>query len=125
MTVKLMLLKSGEQLISDVSEMVFGEDENKRVIGYYLTKPCAVIIRNPSLIEDNKKDKKTGFEVSLYPWIPLSSDEKIPVPSDWLVTLVEPTVKLKEMYLGDVLNYGKEINQNSSSDEQTNSDQSD
>jgi molecular chaperone IbpA len=37
MTVKLLLLKSGEDLIADVQEMVFGEDEEKRVVGYYLT----------------------------------------------------------------------------------------
>ena len=29
MTVKLLLLKSGEDLISDIKEMVFGEDEEK------------------------------------------------------------------------------------------------
>jgi hypothetical protein len=116
-----MLLKSGEDLIADVSEMVVGDDENRRVVGYYLTKPCLVRMRNPNLVEESEKDKKTGFEVSLYPWIPLSADEKIPVPADWLVTLVEPTVKLKEMYIEDVLNYGKEIDKNHSTDEQGNS----
>lgn len=122
MTIKLMLLKSGEDLIADVSEMVVGDDENRRVVGYYLTKPCLVRMRNPNLVEESEKDKKTGFEVSLYPWIPLSADEKIPVPADWLVTLVEPTIKLKEMYIEDVLNYGKEIDKNHSTDEQGDSD---
>jgi hypothetical protein len=121
MTIKLMLLKSGEDLIADVAEMVVGEDENRRVVGYYLTKPCLVRMRNPNLVEESEKDKKTGFEVSLYPWIPLSADEKIPVPADWLVTLVEPTVKLKEMYIEDVLNYGKEIDKDSSVNESTDS----
>lgn len=125
MTIKLMLLKSGEDLIADVAEMVVGEDENRRVVGYYLTKPCLVRMRNPNLVEESEKDKKTGFEVSLYPWIPLSADEKIPVPADWLVTLVEPTVKLKEMYIEDVLNYGKEIDKDSSTDESADSNQSD
>ena len=105
MTIKLMLLKSGEDLIADVSEMLFGEEENQRVVGYHLAKPCLVRMRNPNMIdgESTEKNKKTGFEVSLYPWIPLSADEKIPVPADWLVTMVEPTVKLKEMYVEDVL----------------------
>ena len=124
MTIKLMLLKSGEDLIADVAEMVVGEDENRRVVGYYLTKPCLVRMRNPNLVEESEKDKKTGFEVSLYPWIPLSADEKIPVPADWLVTIVEPTVKLKEMYIEDVLNYGKETNKDSIVDEPAGSNQS-
>jgi hypothetical protein len=125
MTIKLMLLKSGEQLISEVSEMIFGEGQEQRVIGYYLTKPCAVIIKNPNLVVDRENDKKTSFQVSLYPWMPLSADEKIPVPADWLVTLMEPTVKLKEMYIEDVVNYGKEVNQNFSSDKQADSNKSD
>jgi hypothetical protein len=125
MTIKLMLLKSGEDLIADVSEMVIGENENTRVVGYYLTKPCLIRMRNPSLVENSETNKKTGFEVSLCPWIPLSSDEKIPVPADWLVTLVEPTAKLKEMYIEDVLNYGKENDKNNSTDEQSDINQSD
>jgi hypothetical protein len=125
MTIKLMLLKSGEDLISDVTEMLYGEGENTRVIGYYLNKPCLVRMRNPSLIEDGEIEKKSGFEVSLYPWMPLSADEKISVPADWLVTMVEPTIKLKEMYVKDVINYGKETDENTSTDEQSDSDQSD
>ena len=125
MTVRLMLLKSGEDLIADVSEMLFGEEENQRVVGYYLDKPCLVRMRNPNTIDvgEEDKSKKTGFEVSLYPWIPLSADEKIPVPADWLVTMVEPTAKLKEMYVEDVINYGKENSEDSSTTEQSDSDQ--
>ena len=122
MTIKLMLLKSGEDLIADVAEMAVGEGENIRVLGYYLTKPCLVRMRNPSLVEDSGSDKKTGFEVSLYPWIPLSADEKISIPAEWLVTMVEPTIKLKEMYIEDVIEYGKN-SKDSSTTEQSDSDQ--
>jgi hypothetical protein len=124
MTIKLMLFKSGEDLIADVSEMLVGDDNEKRVIGYFLSRPCLVKMRNPIQVEDDE-NKKTGFEVSLFPWIPLSSDEKIPVPADWLVTMVEPTAKLKEMYIQDVLDYGKENNKNYSVDEQSDTDKSD
>jgi hypothetical protein len=33
MTVKLILLKSGEDIIADVTEMIVGENEDKKVIG--------------------------------------------------------------------------------------------
>ena len=120
MTIKLMLLKSGEDLIADVAEMAVGEGENIRVVGYYLTKPCLVRMRNPNTSED----KKTGFEVSLYPWIPLSADEKISIPAEWLVTMVEPTIKLKEMYIEDVIEYGKD-SKDSGTNEQSDSNQQD
>ena len=127
MTVKLLLLKSGEDLIADVQEMVFGEDEEKRVVGYYLTRPCIVKMISPNLLTEENEDKgpqKMGYQVQLHPWMPLTVDEKIPVPSDWVVTMVTPTEKLKQMYVEDVVNYGKN-NQSIGSDEQSNSDQSD
>jgi len=123
MTIKLMLLKSGEDIIADVTEMVVGEEEEKRVIGYYLDKPCIVKMRNPNVLGENEQQgvKKAGFEVSLFPWMPLSKEEKIPIPADWLITMVEPVTKLKEMYVEDIVNYGKN-NQDSSSSKQPSSD---
>jgi hypothetical protein len=29
-----------------------------------------------------------GYQVQFTPWMPLTNDEKIPVPSDWVVTMV-------------------------------------
>ena len=39
MTVKILLLKSGEDVVADVKEMVSPDD---KVIGYFLTKPCVI-----------------------------------------------------------------------------------
>jgi hypothetical protein len=83
-------------------------------------------MRNPNTLEDSSegRSKKAGYEVSLFPWMPLSAEDTIPIPSDWVVTMVEPTIKLKEMYVEDIVNYGKD-NQSSSTGEQSDSDQSD
>ena len=115
MTIKLLVLKSGEDIIADVNEMVVGEEEEKRVVGYFLDKPCVVKIINSQVVEEEAQ-KQNSFNVSLYPWVPLSADNIIPVPSDWVVTIVEPKEKLTNMYIEDVLKYGK-ANQNSSSGE--------
>lgn len=129
MTIKLMLLKSGEDIIADVSEMVSGTSddnpESVRVIGYFLDKPCIIKMRNPNLISDESGEniKKSGYEVSLFPWIPLSKDEKIPMPADWLITMVEPVSKLKEMYIEDIVNHGKN-SKDSSTNQQSDSNQS-
>jgi hypothetical protein len=122
MTIKLMLLKSGEDIIADVAEMAMGEEENKRVVGYFLKQPCVVKMRNPNLTEEDGNNKKAGFEVSLFPWMPLSKEKTIPITAEWVITMVEPITKLKEMYTEDIVNYGKD-DQNSSTDEQTDPDQ--
>jgi hypothetical protein len=125
MTIKLLFLKSNEELIADVQEMIVGEGDGSRVVGYYLTKPCLVKMRNPNLVKEDGQKKTAGFSVSLYPWIPLSKDETIPVPTDWVITIVEPVQGLKEMYLNDVLNKNGNNNEDTSTTEQSDSDHSD
>ena len=105
MTVKLALLKSGEDIIADVKEMIVGEtEETKRVVGYFFHRPCAIRMRNPQEIMASE-DK--SFQVSLFPWVPISKDSTIPVPSDWVVTIVEPIDKLTELYKTQVLENDK------------------
>ena len=120
MTIKLVLLKSGEDIISDISEMVSGVEENRRVVGYFLKKPCVVKIRDSEIVGREENSKQSSFRISLIPWIPLSADQVIPVPADWVVTMVEPKDKLKDMYVEEVLdaqNYKSD-----SSDDETDSD---
>ena len=127
MTIKLLLLKSGEDLIADVSEMVVGEDEKRRVIGYYLDKPCIIKMRNPNLLPDEREGdtQKAGYEVSLFPWMPLSKDETIPIPSDWMVTMVEPVNKLTELYNKKDVKNGQSNNKIDSTDDSGSYDKSD
>ena len=116
MTIKLILLKSGEDIIADVTEMVVGEEEERTIVGYFLDKPCVIRMRDPNLIEEQGPKKQSGFQVSLFPWIPLSKETRIPVPADWLITMVEPAYKLKEMYVKDIVKNG---NQSDSTDNDT------
>ena len=110
MTIKLMLLKSGEDIIADVSEMTIGEDDDRRVVGYFLNRPCVVKMRHPELLTEQSEGpkKQAGYEVSLFPWMPLAVDETIPVVADWIITMVDPVVKLREMYVTDIVNYNKD-----------------
>ena len=50
MTIKLCLLKSGEDIIADVSEMNVGKEEERNVVGYFLDRPCVVKMRDPNLL---------------------------------------------------------------------------
>ena len=116
MTIKLVLLKSGEDIIADVTEMAVGEEKEKSIVGYFLDRPCVIRMRDPNLIKEEGPQKQSGFQVSLFPWIPLSKDTRIPVPADWLITMVEPAYKLKEMYIEDIVKNG---NQSDSTDDDT------
>jgi len=120
MTIKLCLLKSGEDIITDLTEMRTEEGPKGRVIGYFFEKPCVVQMKNPQAQASDGNTKKAGFEVSLFPWLPLTAETKIPITADWLITMVEPTAKLKEMYIEDVLS-GPD-SKDSSSDDKSNSD---
>ena len=112
MTIKLLLLKSGEDVIADVTEMTSGTegdiDRPKRVVGYFLGKPNRVEIKDPFVSSEEEGPQKAGLEVTLFPWMPLAKDETIPMTADWLITLVEPIDKLKKMYLEDVLDHVKD-----------------
>ena len=125
MTIKLMLLKSGEDIIAETTEMSVGEGEERRVVGYYLNKPCIVKMRYPEMLTEQSEgnNKKAGYEVSLFPWLPLAVEETIPVVADWVVTMVEPVIKLKQMYITDVMNYDKDGTKRTQTDQVTSPDE--
>ena len=118
MTVKLAILKSGEDIVADIKEMVVGEGDDARVVGYFLTKPCGVSLNSKNIKVDDEKDT---YQLKLFPWCPLTKQEKIPISADWVVTIVDPIDKITEMYTKEVLGDGSE---SSSSDKQTDSSKS-
>ena len=63
MTIKLLILKSGEEIISDINEMAVGEEDDQKVIGYFLRRPCLVKMKNPGVIDQEKNKTKAGFEI--------------------------------------------------------------
>ena len=108
MTIKVLVLKSGEDVIADVQEMMSSSDQ---VIGYFLNKPCVVKLQAKEALSQD-------VSVRMHPWMPLARETMIPVSADWVVTMVTPVEKIQEMYVNQVLNDGKETDQTISSDEQ-------
>ena len=97
MAVKLALLKSGEQVIADIMELV--NDENK-VISLVFSNPYIATLLTPELlVEDNIQDtEEIEHKVSFSPWIVLSSDRKMALDPKWIVTIVEPHEWIKQSY---------------------------
>ena len=99
MSVKLTVLKTGETLISDMQELV-SDKEQASPHAYLLNNPHLVKIREKKfLTEDEKNDKKFGIDVLMTPWIVISSDKKIILPVDCVMTIVEPIDGVKKMFL--------------------------
>ena len=92
MSIKLAVLKSGEQVIADAKELVSEE----KVRGYLFTRPHKVVSTQPLLLTEEQDDN--SVEVTLSPWIILSADKEVVVPTDWVVTVVEPLESVVKMY---------------------------
>ena len=111
MAVKLAVLKSGEDVIADIREMMVGDEdtppEKKKVVGYYFIKPCGVSLKNKAI--DVNESGDDSYELKLFPWCPLAKNDAIPMSTEWVVTLVDPVDKLKEMYETEVLDKFKEV----------------
>ena len=116
MSVKVLLLKSGEDIIADVQEMVSPED---KVMGYFLTKPCTVKVKTTEPSPNDDSESKPGTTIAMFPWMPLAKEQVIPLALDWVVTMVTPQDKIHDMYIEDVLKNFKEDDQTDSIDEST------
>jgi len=115
MKIKVLVLKSGEDVIAEVQEMVSSDNQ---VIGYFLSKPCVVKLQ--------AKETNNDISVRMLPWIPIAREKMIPLSTDWVVTMVTPVDKILEMYQTQVLNDGnEETDQTISSDEQSEDSNSD
>ena len=116
MSIKLALLKSGENVIADIKELISEE----KVCGYLFTKPYFVSTRkSPVLTEEKEPLNASNLEVAFEPWIVLAKDQKIPVNSDWIVTIVEPLDNVTKMYEERVNGKQGETDKDNSTDEPT------
>ena len=94
MSIKLVILKSGEQLIAEAKELV---NDEKEVKGYLLDKPHKVITNTPLLLTEEQSND-SSVEVTLSPWILLSEDQEVVVQPDWVITVVQPLPSVIKMY---------------------------
>ena len=100
MSVNLVILKSGEELIADVKEIKSG----KNVVGYFFDDPLVLHCETdeePEILLEEETESKYNSKVSIsfFPWIPLSAERKnIPCSADWIVTIVKPQEQLIKLY---------------------------
>ena len=99
MSVKLLLLKSGEQIIADAKELRRKEDVpiSDKVSGYLLTLPHKVTANKP-LVLTGSIDEERNVEITISPWILLTEDKVVTVPREWVITIVNPIESIVKMY---------------------------
>ena len=95
MAIKLMLLKTGETLISDAKEVV----QEEQVRGYLLNKPHLVRTQERTALMESETGKGNyELDIVLSPWMILSSDSEFVITTDIVATICEPLESIREMY---------------------------
>ena len=96
MSVKLLLLKSGEEVITEVQEIL--DPDTKDPIGFHMHKPFRLdIVSNDDdgiVINQTK-----GYQVSWFPWAPLSKERDFFLPGHHVLTAYDPLDSIVEQYL--------------------------
>jgi len=96
MSVKLLVLKSLEEVIADVKELVLEEDGKEKIIGFLLTEPRSISLSRSMTLNEEETDDRVN--VNFVKWQPFSEDNQFQIPADWVVTICEPLERLKTSY---------------------------
>ena len=94
MSIKLALLKSGEEVIADIKEI--RQEETDVLVSYLFKDPYCIKIKTTQvLVEDESRPK---HELAYYKWMSLSNDSDIIVNKDWVVCITDPLDTVKNNY---------------------------
>ena len=94
MSIKLTLLKSGEEVIADIKEV--RQEETDVLVSYLFKDPYCVKIKTTQvLVEDESRPK---HELAYYKWMSLSKYNDIIVNKDWVVCITDPLDSVKKNY---------------------------
>jgi len=95
MSIKLVILKNGDEVICDLTNMEIGEDGNKKVIGYYLGRAC--------VIDAKATGEPNEFNLKLSAWKPLARNALIPLAAGWVVTVLDPVKQLYDVFKEQIM----------------------
>ena len=122
MTIKILVLKSGEDVIADIKEMMTSDNQ---VMGYLLTKPCVVKLMSAAPLtaeeddDDSNPEGTSEVRIRMHPWAPLAKEKQVPLSTEWVVTMFSPIDKVLDMYKKQVLKENGKTDTTDSSDNQS------
>ena len=94
MSIKLTLLKSGEEVISDIKEI--RQEKTDELISYLFKDPYCVKIKTTQVLVEQETRPK--HQLAYYKWMSLSKDNDIIVNKDWIVCITDPIDAVKQNY---------------------------
>ena len=83
MAVKLLRLKSGEDIVTDVKEEILEREYTK--------------VKLPAMLVP-MGGQGQQMQMALAPWLPFSDDKEFTIPSDWILITSEPAQDIVNNY---------------------------
>jgi len=99
MSVRVVRVRSGEDVICDIREIHAKEGE-QQLLGFQLINPYVVWISSGMTAEDDDGNihKISNPEVTMEPWMPLAKDKTIIIRMDEVVSAYETHDQILEKY---------------------------
>lgn len=95
MSVRIVRLQNGEDVIADVKEAL----NDETLVGLLLTDPYQVYIQSDRvMVETDSPQKINDVQVQFLPWAPLSEKNEFLLRLEQLVTLYNPHPEILERY---------------------------
>ena len=83
MAVKLLRLKSGEDIIAEHVQGKIGQN---------------ITIENPAMLMPMGDGRGNQVQVGLAPWMPFSAEKRFDLPGDWILLMTEPAPDIVNNY---------------------------
>jgi hypothetical protein len=96
MSIKLIYMRTGEEVISEVKEIA--HPESGEPIGYHMHKPFRLDIVQQNIEFNSEK----GYQLEWFPWAPLSKDRDFFIPGSQVITVYEPLDSLISQYVSAI-----------------------
>lgn len=96
MSIKLIYMRTGEEVISEVKEIA--HPESGEPIGYHMHKPFRLDIVQQNIEFNSDK----GYQLEWFPWAPLSKDRDFFIPGSQVITVYEPLDSLVSQYISAI-----------------------
>jgi len=96
MSIKVIKLKSGEDVVADVSEVQHKDTGVRQA--FIFNKAYSITIEKQIVEGTEGRNQQYTGRILLESWQPLTHDEDIAVNPDWVVSIVEPIMSVLEAY---------------------------
>ena len=96
MSIKVIKLKSGEDIVADVSEVQHKDTGVRQA--FIFDKAYAITIEKMFVEGTEERNQQYTGRILLEKWQPLTHDDEIAVNHDWVVSIVEPIMSVLEAY---------------------------